>query len=183
MTGLNRALRAICGFLESQGYPHMVIGGIANLVWGVPRSTLDIDVTVWVPEREERGFIEEVTAAHASLVQAPGEFAARTRVLPLRVEGFKVDLILGGLPYEESAIRRARVVDMGGFSVRVCAPEDLIVYKIISERPKDLEDVRGVIASCGLDRKYLDPIIEGLAQDLGRPEIQERYRQAWAAKS
>lgn len=55
-------------------------------------------------------------------------------MLPLEVEGLRVDLILGQPPYEEQAIRRARLVDVDGLGVRVCAPEDLIVHKIISKK-------------------------------------------------
>jgi hypothetical protein len=70
---------------------------------------------------------------------------------------------------------------MAGFSVRVCSPEDLIVHKALSERPKDLEDVRGIIRAQGpaLDRAYLDPLIRGLAEDLSRPAIWEFYLSCW----
>ena len=51
-------------------------------------------------------------------------------------EGFR-DLIFGALPFEETAIRRARVMSVAGERVRVCAPEDLIVLKIVSDRARD----------------------------------------------
>ncbi|OGR56819.1 MAG: hypothetical protein A2X36_08450 [Elusimicrobia bacterium GWA2_69_24] len=177
MSGLEKALRALSSFLEERRFPYMVIGGVANLAWGRPRSTLDIDVTVWSPAGAESALIAALCSAFTALPAEPEQFALETRVLPLEVEGFRVDLILGQLPYEEQAIRRARLVDMEGLQVRVCSPEDLIVHKIISDRPRDLEDVRGIVRAQGaaLDRAYLDPLVRGLAADLARPGIWDFY--------
>lgn len=178
MTRLPAALRAISIFLDSRQIPYMVIGGIANLVWGVARTTLDIDMTVWAPGGKERELVDALCQTFAPLPPQPVEFVIATRVLPVKVEGFKVDVIFGGLPYEERALRRAREIKFDDFSVRVCSPEDLIVHKIVSERPRDREDIRGVLKSQRgkLDRAYMDPLVDGLAQDLAKPEIWEFYR-------
>jgi hypothetical protein len=40
------ALHAVAGALDELGAPAMVIGGIAVVARGVPRTTLDIDATV-----------------------------------------------------------------------------------------------------------------------------------------
>ncbi|MEW6726588.1 hypothetical protein ACP3TJ_05000 [Desulforudis sp. 1088] len=51
----------------------------------------------------------------------------------------------------------------------------------LTERSQDQQDVRGIINRIGarLDRRYLDPIVCGLAGDLERPEIWERYQDYW----
>lgn len=48
--------------------------------------------------------------------------------------------------------------------VRICSPEDLIIHKIISERPRDREEVKGIIQAMGkeLDRQFLDRMIRSL---------------------
>ncbi len=46
MNGICQGLREIQDFLERNGVPYMVIGGIGAMVWGEPRSTVDIDITV-----------------------------------------------------------------------------------------------------------------------------------------
>lgn len=40
---------------------------------------------------------------------------------------------------------------------RLCTPEDLIIYKMLSTRPRDLEDVKGIVRRQGaaLDLPYL----------------------------
>ena len=50
--------------------------------------------------------------------------------------------------------------------------------KLVSERPRDREDVEGVILRRrgALDRTYLDPKVRELARGLERPEIIDFYR-------
>lgn len=66
--------------------------------------------------------------------------------------------------------------------VSVCSPEDLVIHKIVSDRARDFTDIIGVLRRqrSAMDFRYLDPIIEGLARDLVRPEILDRYRRAKA---
>lgn len=179
MTRFEEALLTTARVLEASAIPYMVIGGVANLFWGVPRTTLDVDIAVWVEEADIPRLIQRLPDVLRLLPDDPVEFIRETRVLPMETkEGFRVDLIFGTLPFEESAIRRARLMSVAGERVRICTPEDLIVLKIVSDRARDREDVAGIIRTqgAGLDRRYLDPLIEGLAADMGRPDLLDFYR-------
>ena len=61
--------------------------------------------------------------------------------------------------------------------MRICSPEDLIIHKIISERPRDREDVEGIFRQQGpnLDFRYLDRIVHELGEALSQSEIVEFY--------
>jgi hypothetical protein len=136
-------------------------------------------VTVQVPDSAWPDFVTEVGRRFQLLRPDALEFARRTRVVPISTPtGVRIDIVLAGLPYEESAIRRSVAVTVAGKAVRLCTAEDLIVHKLASERPRDLEDVEGIIARQGtsLDRGYLDPLVAQLAAGLERPEIERRYR-------
>jgi len=179
VTPFERALRTAARFLEAEAIPYMVVGGMANLIWGLPRTTLDVDITVWVEEARIPTVVERAAASFGVLPEDPLAFVQTTRVLPLETkEEFRVDLIFGQLPYEERAIQRALVHELAGVPVRVCTAEDLIIHKIISDRAQDREDIREIIQRRGpqIDRTYLDPLIEGLARDLARPDILAFYR-------
>jgi hypothetical protein len=177
VNGLEAALAALDATFRELHIPYMVIGGLANAQWGVPRATLDVDVTVWVEGGGLVGAIGELCSRHRSLVANPQEFVARTRVLPLEVEGTRADVVFGLLPYEQAAIARAVERPAGGAAVRFCTPEDLILHKIISGREKDREDVRGILAAQRgkLDLAYLEPRVRELASVLQRPDIWEQY--------
>ena len=82
MTIQEDALGEITSFLEREAVPYMIIGGIANLIWGEPRATLDVDVTVLVPPGAVEDFIASVAREFTILVSDPEQFVRDTRVSP-----------------------------------------------------------------------------------------------------
>ena len=183
MKVFENALNDLSSLLKNENVPYMIIGGLANAVWGHPRATLDIDVTILVADDQIRNIISMIEKKYAVLVEAPFDFVAKTRVLPVKNEaGLRLDIIFGALPFEKDAVERAVEKKVGDAFIRFCSAEDLILLKIISERPKDLEDVRGIlhVQKDELDFKYLEPRIEELANLLENPGIKERWDQ-WKA--
>jgi hypothetical protein len=179
MSAQERALDELVAALEDAGLPYMIVGGQANAVWGQPRATLDIDVTVWAEGRSDA--VATVASRFRPLVGDPAAFVRDTRVLPLESrDGVRIDVIFGMLPFEQEAIARARSVRIGRRDVRVCSAEDLVLMKIVSERPRDLDDARGVVVRrlLDLDLDYLEPRVRELAALLDRPEI-GRLWEAW----
>lgn len=180
MSSLEQALALLHDALSAQGIPYMVIGGLANARWGVPRATLDVDVTVHVEEGGIPRVVGDLARRFACPVEDGVTFVARTRVLPLVISETKVDLIFSLLPYEREAIGRAIPYEVLGRPIPFCAAEDLVLHKIISTRPKDSEDVQGVLKSQRgkMDLQYLEPRVRQLSELLERPEIWNNYR-AW----
>lgn len=124
----------------------MIIGGQANLLYGEPRLTRDVDVTLGIgPER----FSEVVDLARDRGWRplADRDFVERTMVLPCveDASGIRIDFVFSHSVYEQQALERARRVPIGTAQVRFASPEDLIVHKIVAGRPRDLEDVRGIL--------------------------------------
>ena len=167
MNVLEQAVGALARFLDERRVPYMVIGGIANLVWGEPRSTLDVDAALLMEETAWPAFIKDLRRAFRIIPRKPIEFLHDTHVLPVETrEGVRIDLIWATLPYEHKAIARAMLEHVAGHQVRVCRPEDLIIHKIISNRPKDRGDVQAIIRHQGprLDRRsLLHPVLLTLA--------------------
>lgn len=181
MTDLGSVLARVAETLERERIPYMVIGGFANLIWGEPRTTMDLDVTVDIESVGLSAFAVLALRLGDPLPDDPVPFAERTRVFPLRShEGMAVDFVLATLPFELDAIGRARKVRIGDTDVAICAPEDLIVHKAVSSRARDHEDIIGVLRRQGpeLNVDRLDQIIGELATELGEPAIAERFRQA-----
>ena len=150
----------------------MIIGGQAVLLYGEPRLTRDIDITLGV----DTDRFEDV----ASLTQALGlmalppdplKFVRETMVFPAQEisTGIRVDFIFSFSPYEAQAIPRARQVLMGRQRVCFASPEDVVIHKIIAGRPRDLEDIRTILLKNPLiDIRYIrkwlkkiSPVAEG----------------------
>jgi hypothetical protein len=147
---LRSALADLANWLDAARIPAMVIGGVAASVLGRPRFTRDIDALVILPESDWQSAVEH--AAKFGIVPRVDEaleFARRSRVLLMRhaASGIDLDVTLGGLSFERSAVESSRPYDVGGVSVRLPRVEDLLVMKAIAHRPKDLEDIRGLLAA------------------------------------
>jgi len=184
MTVLEQALAEIVALLERLQIDYMVIGGIANAVWGEPRATVDVDVTVAVDEDAIPNTVDQISRRIRLAVADPVAFVQETRVLPLDTpNGVRIDVIFALLPFEMDAIRRARTVTLAGRAVRVVTPEDLVLMKIISERSRDLADAEALTRRRihDLDRDYLEPRIRDMAALLERPEILDRWHR-WAER-
>src|SRR5438309_859443 len=100
---LAEALQQISELLDAFNIPYMVIGGVANVAWGEPRSTQDIDITVAVDDDRVDELIDRLGRSLEILPVDPRQFLRDTRVLPLATRaGVRIDLIRAGLPFEEN---------------------------------------------------------------------------------
>lgn len=125
-----------------------VIGGQAVLLYGEPRLTRDIDITLGVKPDELKTIMNIVKNIGLKiLVKDVKEFVKKTLVLPVMDEksGIRVDFIFSFTPYERKAIERAKAIKLGETTVRFASLEDLIIHKIIARRPRDIEDVRSIL--------------------------------------
>jgi hypothetical protein len=147
-------LTRIGAALERAALPYMVIGGQAVLVHGEPRLTRDIDIVVGAGiDGVERVLAALDAVGLRPLAGDPRAFAARTMVVPSLDEasGIRVDVILSFTSFGAQAIGRAVVVAMEGGPVRVAAPEDPVVLKVLAGRPRDLEDIRSILLKTSPD--------------------------------
>lgn len=134
--------------LEARAVPYMVIGGQALLLYGEPRLTRDIDVTLGAgPERLAEVLDLVQARGWKLLVESPADFLRRTMVLPcLEAEsGIRVDFIFSRSLYEQQALGRVRRVAIGKAEVRFASVEDVLIHKVIAGCPRDLEDVRTML--------------------------------------
>ena len=178
-------MASLARLLEQHQLEYMVIDGLANAVWGEPRATLGIDVTLAAETSDALGVVSALESEFRVLASDPASFVRETRVLPLESRaGVRVDLIFGFLPFEREAVARARPIEVAGGEIRFCTPEDLILLKIISRREQDLADVRGILRRRfrELDLDYLEPRIEELSTLLSRPEIWKNWSE-WKSES
>lgn len=152
-------LSRIASSLEKHCIPYMIIGGQAVLLYGEPRLTRDIDVTLGV----NTDHLDQLLAIVQELLLKPvlekvESFVQQTMVLPALDEatGVRVDFIFSFTPYETQAIERARQLMIREQQVRFAAPEDLIIHKVFAGRPRDLEDIRSVLLkNPATDRTYI----------------------------
>ena len=155
----DKALKRLASALDKAKLPYMVIGGQAVMIYGEPRFTRDIDITLGVgTERLDQILSVCKKLSLKPLVRDIKHFVEQTMTLPAMdgETGVRVDFMFSFTPYEEEAIRRTRKIKIKGRAVHFASPEDVIIHKIFAGRPRDTEDVRSILlASHSLDVGYI----------------------------
>jgi len=125
------------------------IGGIAVQFWGEPRATLDVDVCVIVSNEEERCLALDLLKDFHPRISDAAVFAEQSRVVLLVASnGCNVDVSYSGAWLDEEAFERAVSVEiLPGRRIPICSAEDLVVYKAVAGRAKDVMDIRGIVRS------------------------------------
>ena len=133
-------------FLDKRGLRFCFIGGIAVQWWGEPRFTRGIDVALLTGFGNEAGIVDLLLEGYVRRIAGAREFAIANRVLLLNSSsGIAIDVSLAALPFEERAIERSRMVEiLAGRSLRLCAPEEVVVMKLFAGRETDIRDARSI---------------------------------------
>ncbi len=171
--------------LEDKKISYMFIGGQAVLLYGEPRLTKDIDLTV-DRNAEQAGDILELvkTLGWKVLVDNPMDFVRQTMVLPCMdsSSGIRLDFIFSFSPYEKQAFDRVRRVTIGKAQARFASLEDLIIHKMVAGRARDEEDVKTLIAkNPKLDVDHVRHWLKQFEKDLAKPclkRFEEIYQSA-----
>jgi hypothetical protein len=168
---------------EARSIAYMVIGGQAALLYGEPRLTADVDVTVGIAPEGLPVVLEAVRAlGWQVLVEDAEAFVRRTMVLPCREEasGIRIDIVFSQSAYEQEALRRVRRVPFGATEVCFASPEYVIIHEVIAGRPRDIEDCRRIwLKNPHLDEGYIRHWLQQFEDALGEPFLSrlEQVRQ------
>lgn len=153
-------------FLEEKGWDFFFIGGVAVQVWGQPRLTQDIDLTVFTNLINEPAYIDALLACYSPKFSDADQFALTNRVLPMFTHGgIGIDVTLGGLSdISEALFRSSYQSFVGGHNLRICSADDLVIMKTVAARPRDWIDVESVIIrQNNLDWDYILSTLDGLS--------------------
>src|SRR3972149_3908803 len=161
--------------LERLGGRGVILGGVATGFHGKPRFTVDVDAMVLasVNDIPQLLLFAKEEGIEPRIENVDG-FARKNRVLLLRHTSSKVniDISLGVLPFEEEAVERSVIHNLGTLSIRLPTPEDLIIMKAIAHRPKDLEDIRTIAEKYQtLDVERIQQWVSAFAEILEQPEL------------
>lgn len=148
---LSDLLRSIARVFDDVDATWFVFGAQALAMYGVPRATADVDVTVRLQGTPSQ--LLASLAKHGFQIHiAPAEiarFITDTRVIPAVhvASHIPLDIVLAGPGLEELMLTRATVHRLHNLKIPVIAMEDFLVLKILAGRAKDDQDVRLLVAA------------------------------------
>ena len=157
--------------LDQLGIDYLVGGSFASSHYGVPRSTLDVDLVAAVERDDVSGLAQQLSGEFYVDAQLTLEAVQRGGTFNIihRETMFKVDVFM--MQRDEWSIeemRRARTETVigaeGPVQIRFATPEDTLLHKLVWYRLGDessdrqWDDVRGLMMVHGprLDDDYLD---------------------------
>ncbi|HWQ31333.1 MAG TPA: nucleotidyl transferase AbiEii/AbiGii toxin family protein [Blastocatellia bacterium] len=171
------ALQSLSAWLSAEQVPHTTIGGVAVSLLAQPRTTEDIDAVIWLEmERWESFLSSGEKYGIVPRISDPLDFARNSRVLLLQHQptGIGIDLSCGALPFEQEMIERAVSIRIGGLTLHLPTPEDLVITKAVAQRPQDLADIDSIVRTTPvLDHERIRHWVSQFAEALEMPEIAE----------
>ena len=167
-------LQIVCSYLNENDINYVIVGGVAVMYHGVPRTTVDIDFLLQIEEEQISSFADFLNskgfkASATDILVAFNEKSHSTlffkeTLLRLDIQGINSD-------FDRMTLDRAILVDLFGTMVRIGSAEDTIVNKILFQGEQDLRDALGIIKRNpkNLDFDYIQSTcqmlgIEGLLQ-------------------
>ncbi len=177
---IEKLIKKTAQHLDLQEIPYMIIGGQAVLVYGRPRLTRDIDITLGV-DTDKFALIEGLCRKLKlrSLAEKPQDFAQNTKVLPTEQPDSKVrvDFIFSFTPYEAQAIKNAKQVLIDDYPVKFASCEDVIIHKMVAGRAIDEEDVKSILAKNRdtIDLEYIRKWLSEFAKIAEHEGISARF--------
>ncbi len=180
MDNLLQSIVALQRRLNKAGVLSIVIGGVAVATWGEPRVTRDVDLKVLLERDDADRLLAMLTPDYTSLLPEPHQMLQKQGMLFVQdALGTRLDLLLADTPYDAAAIQRGHEVEVQpGVVIRLCSPEDLVIYKLISTRSRDHDDAQSVIRRQGssLDDSYVLDWLRQFEQALDDSTLVAEYK-------
>jgi hypothetical protein len=128
------------------GIRHAFGGALALAYYAEPRSTIDIDLNVFVPVDRYGDVAAPLLALGVEATDPHAEAAAardgQTRVM---WDETPIDLFFAYDAFHDAAAVACRIVPFADTTISILGPEHLVVCKAVFNRPKDWVDIDAVV--------------------------------------
>jgi hypothetical protein len=169
-------LQFVCSYLNENEIEYVIVGGVAVMYHGVPRTTVDIDfilkiedarISAFVDFLNSKGFDASTEGIRAALNEKSHSTTFyKKSLLRLDIQGVYSE-------FDRLTLERAISVDMFGTSLRIGSVEDTLVNKILFQGEQDMRDALGILKRNHekLDFEY----IQSTCEMLGIRELLEQF--------
>jgi len=164
MTDLTVVIHQLVAVFDRLALPYAIMGGIAVRAHGIPRPTYDVDFTLAVPRDRLVGLFEVLENLGYTVpnqyvrgwVDEVGGMPLVKIRLYVEGRGIDADMFIAETDFQQEVLARRIPAQVEGRRLDLVTPEDLILFKLIASRPRDLSDVHDVLFTQGqLDEAYM----------------------------
>lgn len=153
------------GICDQLKLDYAVMGGLAVRVHAIPRPTFDVDFQLTIPPTAWANFFSAAERLDYAVSdefrkgwrdQVGGMPVVKMKFYTVLGKTIDVDIFVNDTAYQNSVMQRRQAVEFEGHRLWFVSPEDLILLKLLANRPRDLGDVADVLFVQGqLDQIYL----------------------------
>jgi len=147
-------LGVVSDFLEERGHRHAVIGGVALAAYGLPRTTLDLDLIVESSAQDE--LISFLESRGYKTVNRLRGYSNHSHPDPL---WGNIDFVYVGPETSQDLFSASRIAEgPRGLPIRLPKPEHLAALKVVAMKNdpgrafQDMADIRFLLTLPGVDR-------------------------------
>jgi hypothetical protein len=157
--------------LAEAGVPHALIGAAALALYGVSRSTYDIDLLATERSCLDQAFWAPLSASGAVIEVRKGDLDDPLAGVVRFTEPAErpVDLVVGKARWQAEALARAESRIFAEVELPVLRAPDLILAKLYAGGPQDAWDIAQLLAAGDRERLYTE--VEQYLGDLPTPAV------------
>lgn len=136
-------LKDVFASFQRHNTKYLVIGGIAAVLYGVPRATFDLDILIEASPENAKKLLDALSEAGLGTAEMTTPKELLKQEITIFKDRVRIDVQTRtpGIKFEEAWNRR-ETMEYQGQKFYVVKREDLIAAKRASGREVDLEDVR-----------------------------------------
>ncbi len=142
-------LRILCSYLNESEIDYVVVGGVAVMYHGVPRTTVDIDLIIQSNDDEIPGFVEFLNSKGFDANVEDLRVALREKshstiffadsLLRLDIQGVNSQ-------FDRMTLDRAIAIELFNTTIKLGTAEDTLINKILFHGEQDLRDALGILS-------------------------------------
>jgi hypothetical protein len=161
-----RALKFVTSALEQAYIPFMIVGSFASNLYGVGRTTFDIDIVVSANAEQLQSFLSSFSKTDWYYDLQDALEACRRRSMFNILDmagGLKVDIIFMKIePYHRVAFERRAPAEIDHVPLYAATAEDVVISKLdwarMGSSSRQIEDVAGILEEqkAALDFGYIE---------------------------
>jgi hypothetical protein len=175
---LDSKIMGIARALEHARIPYAFGGAIALAYYAAPRGTEDIDINVFLRVEEAGTCLEELERLGIESPAADRDIHDHQVVLSW--EHTPIHVFFSYDPFHDSCRAHARQAPFAAGEIWILSAEDITIFKVIYDRPKDRAEVREVLLCMG-ERMDVAYTLGWLERILGSEDPRvTRFREAVA---
>jgi len=185
---VEQVLLDMVGVCEEGDFTYAVMGGLAVRVHGIPRPTYDVDFQLTVDEEQLSRFVALVEQRDYTISeQYVAGWRDRVGGMPLiklktyMADGHSidVDIFISETSFQFSTMKRRVRLELEGQSMWFVSAEDLILLKLLANRPRDIGDIADILFVQGeLDEAYMQKWSRPLGVEAQLAKVLEESRQS-----